>query len=283
MAALAQGGRVTMRNSQGATPLLTAAQYGHTDICGLLLAHGSNVNEIEPNTKQTALHLAAIRGHNSSVEALLSWGAEVNPQDHGGFTPLHAACQEGHLLCVLTLLKAGARLTLPCKSGELPIHLAAGRNRMEIVKTVLEHGCSPDMLSSKKGQTPLMLAARRAGDETVAFLLSKGASPDLMDRNNMTALALAIGQKCSSTIDFLAPVTTKGLDKALKYLATCHTELTPAVEDFLRRSASDEEAVRMGVDYAANLGASSMLKILTQGWDKNTLDSTEQSWKKVGT
>ena len=42
MAALAQGGRVAMRNHQGATPLFVAAQNGHTDICGLLLAHGSN-------------------------------------------------------------------------------------------------------------------------------------------------------------------------------------------------------------------------------------------------
>ena len=48
IAALTQGGRVTMRNLQGATPLLAAAQEGHTDICGLLLAHGSNVNEVVP-------------------------------------------------------------------------------------------------------------------------------------------------------------------------------------------------------------------------------------------
>ena len=37
IAALTQGGRVTIRNSQGFTPLLAAADNGHTDICGLLL------------------------------------------------------------------------------------------------------------------------------------------------------------------------------------------------------------------------------------------------------
>ena len=37
--ALAQGGRVSVRNFQGATPLLVAAQNGHSDICGFLLAH----------------------------------------------------------------------------------------------------------------------------------------------------------------------------------------------------------------------------------------------------
>ena len=147
MAALAQGGRVTVRNPDGFTPLLAAARRGHTDICGLLLAHGSNVNEVMPNTKHTALFYAAVFGHNASVEALLSWGAEVNPQDVAGWTPLHGACQDGQLLCVLTLLKAGASLTLPANDGGLPIHAAAQCNRVEIVKTLLQRGCSPDMVS----------------------------------------------------------------------------------------------------------------------------------------
>ena len=148
ISALAQGGRVAVMDSDGFTPLIVAACHGHTDICGLLLAHGSNVNEVDPDSKHTALHLAALKGHNASIEALLSWGAAVNPQDYAGFTPLHFACQEGHLLCVLTLLKAGASLTLPNNQGTLPIHKAAQHNRMEVVKTLLEHGCSPDMVSS---------------------------------------------------------------------------------------------------------------------------------------
>ena len=120
-----------------------------------------------------------------------------------------------------------------------------------------------------------MYAATQASDETVAFLLSKGASPDLMDNYNLTALASAIQWKCSSTIALLVPVTKKGLDKALIWLAARHRELTPAVEDLLRRAASDEGTARMGVNYAAHFGAASMLKILTQGWNKNTLDLTE--------
>ena len=147
IASPAQGGRVRVRGPKGFTPLLAAAQYGHTDICGLLLAHGSNVNEAEPDTKQTALHLAACFGHNASVEALLSWRAEVNQQDQRGWTSLHLACQEGHLLCVRTLLKARASLTLPTIEGSLPIHAAAQNNRMEVVRTLLKHGCSPDMVS----------------------------------------------------------------------------------------------------------------------------------------
>ena len=134
-------------STEGLTPLLAAAQKGHTDICGLLLAQGSNVNEVQLVTKLAALHHAATYGHNATVEALLTWGAEVNIQNHAGGTPLHLACQEGQKLCVLTLLKAGASLNLPTYGGCLPIHTAAGRNCVEVVDALLERGCSPDMVS----------------------------------------------------------------------------------------------------------------------------------------
>ena len=146
--ALTQGGKVSVRNPQGFTPLSAAAKYGHTSICGLLLAHGSDVNEVRPHTRDTALHEAALRGHEAVVEALLSWGAMVDPQDHAGWTPLFSACQEGHLACVLTLLKARASISMPNYHGGLPIHIAAERNRVEIVKTLLDHGCNPDRVSS---------------------------------------------------------------------------------------------------------------------------------------
>ena len=144
--ALAQGGRVAVR-IQGGSPLTVAARKGHTDICGLLLAHGSDVNEMELKTKNTALHKAAIYGHENVVEALLSWGAIVDTQSHAGTTPLYLACQPGHLACVLALLKAGARVSLPDNTGSLPIHIAAQQNRVEIVRALLDYGCSLDMVS----------------------------------------------------------------------------------------------------------------------------------------
>ena len=132
--ALAQGGRVSVRNT-GGTPLIAAAQNGHTDICGLLLAHGSDVNEMELETKTTALHYAVGTGSDNKalVEALLSWGANVDLHDHQGLTPLYFACQAGHLACVLPLLKAS--VSMPNNNGGLPnpIHIAAHLNSPDMV------------------------------------------------------------------------------------------------------------------------------------------------------
>ena len=147
--ALRQGGRVAIRNPEGYTPLLAAAAGGNLDICGLLLAHGSDVNEVGLKTKSTTLHLAALRGQKAVVEAFLSWGATADLQDHTGTTPLFSACQEGHLACVLILLKAGPSMYLGTveHGGRLPIHVAAQRNRVEIVRTLVDHGCSPNVVS----------------------------------------------------------------------------------------------------------------------------------------
>ena len=146
--ALAQGGSVAVSDSQGFTPLIIAAQIGYRDICALLLAHGSDVNEVVLKSKTTALHQAAVKGHEAVVEALLSWGANVDPQDHTGATPLYLACQEGHVNCVLELLKAGASTSLPNNAGSLPIHVGANQNRVEVVKTLLNNGLSTNMVSS---------------------------------------------------------------------------------------------------------------------------------------
>ena len=126
---------------------MVATQFGHTDICDLLLAHGSNVNDIQTITKSTALHIAVQQGHQALTETFLSWGAEVDPQDHAGVRPLHYACQGGHLEYVFALLKAGASVPLPTIDGAMPIHSAAEFNWPEIVAALLEHGCSPNMVS----------------------------------------------------------------------------------------------------------------------------------------
>ena len=179
--ALAQGGRVAVRSPQGFTPLLAAARNGHIDICGLLLAHGSDANEVILNTKWTALHLAAGQGHEAVVEALLSWEAIVDPQNYEGATPLHFACEEGHLACALTILKAGANVSLTNNDGSLPIHMAAARNKVKIVRALLDYGCSPDMVSCRDQTiatiiSPFILSVEQSNRDDTTHECSVGSS-----------------------------------------------------------------------------------------------------------
>ena len=134
----------------GWTPLLAAAQHGHTDLCWLLLGHGSKLEEREFGTENTALHEAAMLGHLSTITALLNWTPEkaemlVNSKNEGGYTPLTIACQGGHLDCVLALLKAGA-VPLQTNQGFWPTHVAANKNKVAVVETLLDHGCDLELV-----------------------------------------------------------------------------------------------------------------------------------------
>ena len=147
--ALESGGRVGTRKD-GWTPLIGAALHGHTDVCLLLLQHGSKLEEREFGTENTALHEAAMLGHLSTITALLNWTPEkaemlVNSKNEGGYTPLTIACQGGHLDCVLVLLKAGA-VPLQTNQGSWPTHVAANKNNVAVVETLLDHGCDLELV-----------------------------------------------------------------------------------------------------------------------------------------
>ena len=127
--------------------LCEAAEEGSISRCRELLAAGSDVGEREPRAQQTALHKAALYGHESLVQLLLSHKADVNSRNINKSTPLHCASQNGHLASVVTLLQAGADPLLPAIDGALPIHLAASNNHTEIVKILIEKGgCSLDQV-----------------------------------------------------------------------------------------------------------------------------------------
>ena len=148
--ALVNGGSVKRRKDGIWTPLIGAAMHGHTDLCWLLLAHGSQLEEREFGSENTALHEAAVLGHLSTITALLNWTPEkaemlVNLKNKSGYTPLTVACQGGHLDCVLALLKAGA-VPLPTNRGLWPTHVAAKLNNVAVVETLLDHGCDLELV-----------------------------------------------------------------------------------------------------------------------------------------
>ena len=138
------------RDKNSDTPFLAAAEEGHTEVCELLLANGSNLEE--RNAGQfTALHKAASCCDQSLLLLLLSHKANVNSRSRTEATPLHLASQEGHLASVVALLQAGADPLLPQNDGALPIHLASLRNNRDVVRILVDQGrCSPDQVTSSQ-------------------------------------------------------------------------------------------------------------------------------------
>jgi uncharacterized protein len=105
---LKQGGdpNATSASALRNRPLHAAAAGNHTDVCVVLLAHGS-----EPDARQhggyTALHSAAQHGNEVLVEALLAHGALPGLTDEQGKDAAQYAEDGGHAALAARLRSLG--------------------------------------------------------------------------------------------------------------------------------------------------------------------------------
>lgn len=121
----------------GQTPVLRAADAGHTKSVRMLLDKGANVKHAD-NEGRTALSLAAVRGHKVAAKLLLKNGAEMNAQDKKGNTPLAVATEKDHDAVVRFLLESGADADLADEDEETPFEKARDRHLDQIVEVFKE-------------------------------------------------------------------------------------------------------------------------------------------------
>ena len=109
----------------GATALMVACQYGHTEVVTTLIAANANVRQVK-NNGGTALKTACQYGHTEVITALIAANADVNQANNEDVTPLYVACQEGHTGVVTTLLAANADVNqVRTSNGATPLFIAS--------------------------------------------------------------------------------------------------------------------------------------------------------------
>lgn len=100
--------QVSSEDSLGAQALHRAAVTGQDEAIRFLVSElGVDVDVRATSACSSALHYAAKEGHVSTVQTLLSLGADLNAKDGRDRSALHLACAGQHAACVAFLLRSG--------------------------------------------------------------------------------------------------------------------------------------------------------------------------------
>ncbi|XP_023590189.1 ankyrin repeat domain-containing protein 16 [Trichechus manatus latirostris] len=101
---------VSAEDTLGAQAVHRAAVTGQNEAIRFLVSDlGIDVDVRATSTHLTALHYAAKEGHTSTVQTLLSLGADINSKDERNRSALHLACAGQHLPCTVFLLQSGLK------------------------------------------------------------------------------------------------------------------------------------------------------------------------------
>ena len=104
-----------------------------------LIAAGANLEAEDPQTGNTALHLAARRGHTACVKVLLKFGKDVcTRENNGGCLPLHAAAKGGHAAALKILLASAGAADARDNAGCTALHISAMEGHETCLTCLLE-------------------------------------------------------------------------------------------------------------------------------------------------
>jgi ankyrin repeat protein len=167
------------------TPLLCAAEKGHTSVVQLLLEHNASVDSRD-RSYRCPLVVAASGGHESSVRLLLEHNASIDSRDDTEMTALSHAAKSGHESTVRLLLDNAADFEARDCFNRTPLSIAAENGHEAVVQLLLEYGAAVDSRADRDGEkyryeTPLMTAARHGFVSVMSILLAHNANIELRD------------------------------------------------------------------------------------------------------
>lgn len=197
--ALQDGADMEVRDENGLTPLMWAAQQMNSAVVALLLERGANPR-VRDNSGWTALHCAASTGSVEGLEKLLNvCGDDVNAVNNDGETPLLVAIRMHREDVARVLVSARADINIRGTDGRNAVDLASAEKLHDLGLELKKLGGVAHLYHT------LMDLARDGRDDSLKELLRKTPDIDLglQDNNGWTALTFAAVSGHTSTIGIL--------------------------------------------------------------------------------
>lgn len=161
---------------------LNAVKTGDSREVRQLLRRGVDANTTDA-AGHSVLHIASRDGVLEVARVLVAAGADVDRRNKNQETPLMMAALGGHLSTVQFLLSKDAQINQP---GWTALLYAATNGHVEIVRLLIENHAYIDS-SPSNGLTSLMMATRGGHTDTVKLLLDEGADASLKNDLGDTA------------------------------------------------------------------------------------------------
>nr|XP_042905187.1 ankyrin repeat and KH domain-containing protein 1 isoform X1 [Parasteatoda tepidariorum] len=131
---------VEHRAKTGLTPLMEAASGGYVEVGKVLLDKGADVNAPPvPSSRDTALTIAADKGHYRFVQLLLERDATVEVKNKKGNSPLWLAANGGHLEVVQLLCANSADIDSQDNRKVSCLMAAFRKGHVKVVKWMVKH------------------------------------------------------------------------------------------------------------------------------------------------
>lgn len=185
---IAKGASPESRAADGQTPLGVALSTGRRDLADWLDWRGWNLPKRA--LRASDLPAAAMAGDTEAVRRLLDLGFTVDSPDAQGCTALLRAAGGGHRTTVELLISRGADPQRAANTGATPLSAAVSMRQADIVNALLAAGAQLEH-RLPGGVTVLMLAAALGLPEIVAKLLTAGANVQAGDAQGLTPLHCA--------------------------------------------------------------------------------------------
>ena len=162
-----------------AGPIHDAAVSGDVDGLVRLIKAGTNVNELNA-AGETALMVAARESQRYTLQALLTYLADVNAKSPDGMTALHWAAYGNEAWFIETLDVAGADMDARNSEGETPLIFAAAAGKAATAVRLPNRRADLEAVDNI-GRSALTRAGINGHEKVVTLLLRLGAMCQTID------------------------------------------------------------------------------------------------------
>ncbi|ETS79976.1 hypothetical protein PFICI_07505 [Pestalotiopsis fici W106-1] len=206
----------TFRSFEQQTALTIAAEKGHKESVVVLLEHPHTNINCQGRRGRSALSFAAANGHHDIVRLLLANGEILPDQvDENGCTALIWAISGGDTQIVQDIVDHNSvNVNHQDETGRTAVSWAAGEGKTDILKKLLKDKRADMNISDKRGLSPLIWATRLGQTQTVRLLVrSKEVRVDTVDKDLRGPISWACGQGHHEVLRILIKYRCPGINQ----------------------------------------------------------------------